>query len=214
MSNLYPDQPTNAQNFWQNVHGIVLTVLWCLGADALLIIVRYYKNWQKYILLHSLFGVINILTVIVVVVVVVLDRAYLFNAAGFASMTLATQIHFIIGMCFIFCIVGVQILGLFVKAQLESPNKDPGAMLRKKKIHKIIGYTLYAISKPQLVLGWYVPGPGWSPMMFILLVYYIIFFSFKFFYLERLYIKEDEKLYHSFYKGKSAALMSEFETIG
>lgn len=206
--------PTPAQNFWQNVHGIVLTILWCLGADTLLIIVRYYKNWHKYLLLHSLFGIINVLTVIVVVIVVVLDSGYLFNAKGFSQMTTATQVHFIFGMCFIFIIVGIQILGLVVKSEIEGTKEPPEVILRKKRVHRIFGYTFYGLSKAQLVLGWYVPGPGWAPMMTILLVYYAAFFAFKFFYFERLYMRQSDQIYHSFYEVKPKSLMSEYESIG
>jgi hypothetical protein len=145
--------------------------------------VRYYRNWHKYLLLHSLFGVINILTIALVLVVVVLNRSFLFNSAGFNSMNLATQIHFIFGMSFIVIIVGIQVLGLVVKAQLEGTRAPPEVLLRKKRIHKIFGYTFYTMSKAQLVLGWYVPGPGWATMMTVLLVYYVVFFAFKMFYL-------------------------------
>lgn len=108
-----PDTP--AQALWYPIHGIVLTVVWCLVADALLLIVRYYKNWQKHLLMHSLFTVVNILTVIVVGGVVIADRSYLFNWPGFSTMALATQIHFIFGLLFTATVVGVQILGLIMK---------------------------------------------------------------------------------------------------
>lgn len=206
-----PDGPiTPAQNFWQNVHGIGLTILWCLGADTLLIIVRYCRNWHKYLLLHSLFGVINILTIALVVVVVVLDSGYLFNSTGFAAMTLATKIHFIFGMSFIFIIVGIQALGLVIKSQLEGTQTPPDVLIRKKRIHKVFGYSFYTLSKVQLVLGWYVPGPGWATMMTILLVYYVLFFGFKFFFLERLYINQSERIYYSTFREKSTSLVSEF----
>ena len=202
----HPQTPT--QGLWQNIHGIVLTILWCFGADALLIIVRYYRNWHKYLLFHSMFGIINLLTVIMVVIVVVLDRSYLFNMEGFSQMTTATQVHFIFGMCFIFIIVGIQILGFVVKSEIKGTKQPPEVILRKKKGHAIFGYTFYALSKIQLVLGWYVPGPGWSPMMTILLVYYVAFFAFKFFYFERLYLKQSDQIYHSFYEVKPSSLMS------
>lgn len=116
---------TPIQGFWQNVHGIVLTILWCLCADALLIIVRYYKNWYKYLLLHSLFGVINILTIIMVTLVVVLDRNYLFNATGFGQMTTATKVHFIFGLCFVLMIVIIQVIGFLIKREIEGSTQPP-----------------------------------------------------------------------------------------
>ena len=108
-----PDTP--AQALMYPIHGITLTVVWCLGADALLLIVRYYKNWRKHLLMHSLFTIINVLTVIVVVIVVVLDSSWLWNWPGFSTMGLATQIHFILGLLFTVVVVGVQILGLVMK---------------------------------------------------------------------------------------------------
>lgn len=66
-----------------------------------------------------------------------------------------------------------------------------------------MGFTIYALSKVQMVLGWYVPGPGWSAMMTILIVYYIAFFSFRFFYFERLYLQQSDQIYHSFYRVKA-----------
>jgi hypothetical protein len=45
-------------------------------------------------------------------------------------------------------------------------------------------------------------------MMTILLVYYVAFFAFKFFYFERLYLKQSDQIYHSFYEVKPSSLMS------
>jgi hypothetical protein len=175
--------PTPFQNFWYNAHGIGLTILWCLCADALLIIVRYCKNWHKYLLLHSLFGVVNILTLFLVIIVVVINSSWLFNLPGFTTMGLANQFHFIIGMTFIFTIVGVQALGLVIKFQMEGTKATPEAIIKRKKFHIVVGYSIYAVSKVQLVIGWYLPGPNWATMMTVLLVYYAVFFAFKFLYL-------------------------------
>lgn len=161
---------------------------------------RYVKNWHKYLLLHSLFGVVNLLTLVLVLAVVVLDRSWLFNWPGFSTMGLPTQIHFIVGMLFITVIVGVQVLGLVVKSQLEGTQVRPDVMLRKKRVHRIVGYSIYTLSKAQLVLGWFVPGPTWAPMMTVLLVYYVLFFGVKFLYLERLYGNQDERLYIPIYE--------------
>lgn len=115
----------SSPELWELVHGIVLTVMWCIVADALLIIVRYYKNWQRYLLLHSLFTFVNILTVAFVLVVVILNSDKLFNIDGFLSLSIAVQIHYVFGMTFIAVIVGLQILGLVIKNQIEGGKQPP-----------------------------------------------------------------------------------------
>jgi FlaA1/EpsC-like NDP-sugar epimerase len=124
-----------------------------LGADALVIIVQYYRNWERYILVHSLLSIINILTVIVVVVVIVLDSSYLFNYEGWITMTTSTHIHYVFGMIFIFTIAGIQVLGLFIKSGVESTQDLPEKTIQKKKMHRIFGYAFYTLSKAQLMLG-------------------------------------------------------------
>jgi hypothetical protein len=60
-----------------------------------------------------------------ILLVVVFDSSYLFNYAGFSTMGLLTQIHFIIGMIFLFNIVGLQILGLTIKYSIEGITTTP-----------------------------------------------------------------------------------------
>lgn len=104
----------SAQEFWQEVHGITLSLIWLLVADALLLVVRYWKSWSKYLLVHSLFGLFNIVTIFVVVIVIVYDSNYLFNSC-FWQMNRTAQAHFIIGMVFLTMLVVVQVIGFLSK---------------------------------------------------------------------------------------------------
>lgn len=48
---------------WFLIHGIIMTIVWCVVADVLLLVVRYCKNWQRFIFIHSRMWIANIFTV-------------------------------------------------------------------------------------------------------------------------------------------------------
>lgn len=49
------------------------------------------------------------------------------------------------------------------------------------------GYFLYALSKAQVLLGWWVYFYAWSVQLTIIIVYDVLFFAFKFLVLDRCY---------------------------
>lgn len=86
--------------------------------------------------------------------------------------------------------------------------------MEKRKYHKIFGYVFYAISKIELLIGWFIYGPGgWTPMMTVLIVYYAVFFSVRFVFFDRLYLRKSDHLYHSCFNGQPKTLMPEYESI-
>jgi signal transduction histidine kinase len=102
------------QQFWQEVHGIVLSIIWLLVADILLLVVKYWKSWPKYLLVHSIFGLFNLFTIFAIVIVIVYDSNYLFNTC-FWQMKTSAQAHFIIGIIFLAMLLAVQTVGFLSK---------------------------------------------------------------------------------------------------
>ena len=186
----------NSPALWKLVHGIILTTLWTLVADALLVIARYYKYWMRYLLLHSIFFIVNIVTVAFVLLIVILKQSELFNLDGFLALETSEQVHYVFGMTFIAVIVGIQILGLVVKNQIEGRKQPPEVILRTRMSHKVLGYFFYFLSRGQLVLGWYIYDGGWSIMTIVVLAYTGAFLLVRLFYFERLYQTDSIKLYN------------------
>lgn len=63
-------------------------------------------------------------------------------------------------------------------------------------MHKLFGYVLYVSSKLLIFAGWYIwNGPGWVPLLSIVILYNVCFFAFKFMYLERKYVEQDPAIY-------------------
>ena len=163
-----------------------MTVIFLLVADFMLCVVRYWKSWSKYLMVHSLFGVFNLVSIFTIIMVIVVDGNYLFNDC-FWGMKTSAQAHFIIGLFFVTTLVVVQIIGFVSKTSIESPLVDPVTALRRKSAHMYSGYFLYFLSKAQVLLGWWVYNYRWGPMMTFCIIYYVLFFSFKYLLLERWY---------------------------
>lgn len=65
------------------------------------------------------------MSAIMIILTVIFDSSYLFNYAGFTGMPTIAQVHFLMGMIFLFCTVGIQILGLIVKMNIEDTKSTP-----------------------------------------------------------------------------------------
>jgi hypothetical protein len=102
----------------QTAHGIFLTILWAGFADAFLIIAKFYKHWQYYLWFHSLFGILNVIGIAMILLPLILRSKYLFSHDGFSSMGGPPQAHFLMGMIFLFCTTGIQILGMVAKINI------------------------------------------------------------------------------------------------
>ena len=171
----------------------MLSIIWLVVADTLLLIVKYWKSWPKYLLVHSTFGLFNLLTIFAIVIVIVFDSNYLFNSC-FWEMNTSAQAHFIIGMLFLGMLVAVQVVGFMAKLGIESRTTDPVSVFKRKQFHIYCGYFLYVLSKAQVMLGWWVYHYAWGPQLTFCVVYYVCFFAFKFLVLDRMYKKESEML--------------------
>lgn len=154
----------------------------------LLLVVRYWKSWPKYLVVHSAFGLFNILTIFAIVIVIVYDSNYLFNSC-FWQMNTSAQAHFLIGMIFLGMLVALQVVGFITKLGIESRTTDPVTVARRKMIHSYAGYFLYALSKAQVMLGWWVYHYAWGPQLTFCVIYYACFFAFRFLVLDRWYNK-------------------------
>lgn len=176
------------QYFWQEVHGIMLSILWLGVADVLLLIVKYWKSWPKYLLVHSTFGLFNLFTLFAIIILLVHDGNYLFNKC-FWEMKTSAQAHFILGMIFLGMLLAVQTVGFLSKRGIESTTTNPVTVVQRKKFHIYAGYFLYVLSKAQVLLGWWVYHYAWGPQLTFCVIYYALFFAFKFLLLERWYNK-------------------------
>jgi hypothetical protein len=124
-------------------HGIIITILWGAVADFLLIIIKYNKNFKKYIKIHKMFLFVNIITLIMIIIMLSANGKTIFYADGFDQLSTAKKVHFIFGMAFIVSVVSVQILGKFITDDLES-GQNIEKMI-KKKIYIVfldMGFTL------------------------------------------------------------------------
>lgn len=166
----------------------MLSIIWLVVADTLLLIVKYWKSWTKYLVVHSTFGLFNLLTIFAVVIVIVFDSNYLFNYC-FWEMRTSAQAHFILGMMFLGMLLAVQVVGFMAKMGIESKTTGPVSVFKRKRFHIYCGYFLYILSKVQVFLGWWVYHYAWGPQLTFIVVYYVCFFAFKFLILDRWYRK-------------------------
>lgn len=102
---------------WTLIHGIILSVIWLIVADVLLLVVRYWKNWSKYLLIHSAFGIFNLVSIFAIVIVMVLGSKQLFSYC-FWEMKPIFLAHSIIGLFIFFMIVVIQVVGFIGKLSI------------------------------------------------------------------------------------------------
>ena len=132
------------------MHVVFLLGGWGVLSDFSIIIVRYFKGYGKYLRVHGIiFVVLNIVTILTVGVMIDMNSQ---KIKKLEQQPQSIQAHFVIG-CFTLSIIIIQhLLGLVVKINLES-EQGHESILKIKKIHRWLGFTVYIASKVQVYLG-------------------------------------------------------------
>lgn len=162
-------------------------MVWFAVADSLILIVRYWKNWSKYLLIHSSFGLFNLASIFAIVMVMVYGRWEFFSEC-FLKMSPISIAHSVIGMFILLMIVCIQVVGFVGKLSVESKTRDPVKTMFYKKIHTYIGYFTYFLTKGEVYIGWWMKmGHQWSLPLTVITIYIGLFFLIQLVFIERWY---------------------------
>ena len=132
------------------MHVVFLLGGWGVLSDFSIIIVRYFKGYGKYLRVHGIiFVVLNIVTILTVGVMIDMNSQ---KIKKLEQQPQSIQAHFVIGCITLSIIIIQHLLGLVVKINLES-EQGHESILKIKKIHRWLGFTVYIASKVQVYLG-------------------------------------------------------------
>ena len=103
------------------LHGVILTVLWGILIDVSVMVVRYLKTSSSYIRIHwVIMFLINTTTLALALLMVLTRFTRVFY--NFSTMSIASRMHFLMGMSLLFSIVLQHISGIIVKRLKENPK--------------------------------------------------------------------------------------------
>jgi hypothetical protein len=169
---------TSGGDTWALIHGLVMTVGWGLLVDVGIIVARYFRTRRYYIISHAvIFFLVDITTVPMAILMVVLNRDSVFN--GYKQMPLSVKVHLLLGVGLVVVIVCHHLLGGLAKHQQESKIIPARRFLRLRKLHRLMGYLLYILTKAQLGVGWYVYGGSFTILVGLLIAWCSLLVIFK-----------------------------------
>lgn len=159
-----------ADNTWPLIHGIVMSVCWGVLVDFGVSTARYFKLRGHYVVSHAVFfAVVALATIPMAVLMVVRNRRDLLY--NFEVLDWTVQVHFILGVVLIAAVIAQYVVGLLTKSSQERHTSDKG-FIKRRLVHRIIGYSTYVLTKLQLVLGWWIYQGGFWLLVALLLGWY------------------------------------------
>ena len=101
------------------LHGVVLTIGWGFFIDLGIMVVRYFRTLKYYKLAHILIFIsVNFSSIPLIVMLIIREQKPIFNF--FSRMSLAKQIHTILGFATLILLIVEHILGMIAQEFQEN----------------------------------------------------------------------------------------------
>lgn len=88
-------------------------------------------------------------------------------------METVNKVHLVFGLTILVLIVIEHSMGLATKFIQENRNLPPKRFEKTRLFHRLIGYTLFVLTKVQIILGWWVYGAS-PKLVTSLLVFWFV----------------------------------------
>lgn len=142
------------------MHGIVLTVCWCLLADVAIVLITYRYSVYAYVLHIVLMALVLIGNLIVVIMMLRKSSSF----EHFAELSAQHKGHLVIGLMVLswFAIQGAT--GLTVRILQVFTRVHPTWIKIFSWTHLISGYMMTMLAKVNVLWGWWMAGfriPYW-----------------------------------------------------
>ena len=147
-----------------------MSICWGVLMDFGVSTARYFKVRGLYVISHAVFFVVVALATMPMAIIMIVrnKRSLVYN---FETLDWSVQAHFILGVVLLAAVIVQHLSGLLVKVAQESTAGEK-QFFKKRLIHRLIGYSVYGLTKLQLLLGWWFYQGSFGLLVGLLLGWY------------------------------------------